>query len=226
MKEKEKHTKGAKEHTPQSQASAETGPQRTLELAQGQLDTLRKKAQERDELWDKYTRLYADYENSKKLWERQKQELLKFGNFRILKEFVSIIDEIEAALLVLKSESQEVAQGLNMIHKKIKEVLTREGLQPVDAVGKIFDPHLHEALLFEERDDLPDHSIIEVIQQGYRYEDKLLRPARVKVSLAPGEKEEEITQAQEQDEQQAQRQDEDLPQVQEGDEEAEAREEK
>ena len=150
-------------------------------------EELKKKAAERDETWEKYLRLYAEYDNSKKLWEKNKAELLKFGNFRILKEFVSVLDEIDAALLNLSDghEDKDHTQGLKMIYKKIKDILLKEGVRPIEAKGKRFDPHLHEALFFEEKDDLEEHTVIEVIQQGYTYEDKVLRPAKVKVSLKP-----------------------------------------
>ncbi|MFC1514985.1 nucleotide exchange factor GrpE, partial [Candidatus Omnitrophota bacterium] len=74
----------------------------------------------------------------------------------------------------------------------------KEGLQPIEANGKKFDPHLHEALFFEEKEALPEHTIIEVIQQGYTYEGKVLRPAKVKVSLKPRQKESERTENREQ----------------------------
>jgi molecular chaperone GrpE len=158
-------------------------------LAQKEYEELKSKAQEKDETWAKYLRLYAEYDNSKKLWEKNKVEILKFGNFRILKEFVSVLDEIDAALLNMHDEHKDKdhTQGLKMIYKKIKDVLLREGLKPIEAKNKPFDPHLHEALFFEEKEDLEEHTVIEVIQQGYSYEDKVLRPAKVKVSLKPKE---------------------------------------
>ena len=118
-------------------------------------------------------------------------ELLRFGNFRILKEFISVLDEIDAALLHIHDEHKDKdhTQGLKMIYKKIKDVLLKEGLKLIEAKDKRFDPHLHEALFFEEKEDLEEHTVIEVIQQGYSYEGKVFRPAKVKVSLKPKESE-------------------------------------
>jgi len=192
-----KTNKDSKDH--KEKPAEESGEDKLKEVVMSRKDyeELQRKGGEKDELWDKYLRLYADYDNSKKLWEKQRQELLKFGNFRILKEFVSIIDEIEAALANLKDHKPEFKEGLNMIYKKIREILSKEGLRPIETEGKIFDPHLHEALFFEERNDLPDHSIIEVIQKGYCYEDKVLRPAGVKVSIKKTENRERKTEEQE-----------------------------
>ena len=132
---------------------------------------------------DKYIRLYAEFENAKKLWEKQKIDCLKFGSFRILKDFATVLDDIEAATVTLNiEEHKEYAQGLDMVYSKIKGVLDREGLKEIEADGKVFDPHVHEALTFEENDELDEHTVVGVIQKGYMYEDKVLRPARVRVS--------------------------------------------
>lgn len=135
---------------------------------------------------DKYVRLYAEFANSKKMWEKQKIECLKFGSFNILKDFASILDDIEAATATLNVEKhKEYAEGLTMVYKKIKEVLEDHGLQEIETEGKPFDPHVHEALMFEENNDVDEHTVVGVIQKGYAIEGKILRPARVKVSKKP-----------------------------------------
>lgn len=182
-KDKKKEDSGKKASEEKGQSSAGNEKAKEITLSLKEYEELKKAAEEKDSFYDKYVRLYADYENSRRIWEKQKQELLKFGSFRILKDFAVVLDEIEAALSSLKNKSAEEVQGLKMIYTKIKDLLLKEGLNQVEAEGKIFDPHLHEALCFEERDDLEEHSVIEVIQQGYRYGDKLLRPAKVKVSV-------------------------------------------
>ena len=160
-------------------------PKGKVTLSAEEYDTLQTAASEKAATWDKYVRLCADYDNSRKMWDKQKTELIKFGNFRILQDFVSVVDEIEAALPVVTDTDTEHAKGLKMIYKKIKDTLIKEGLQVIEAKDKPFDPHKHEALTYEERDDLPEHFVVDVIQQGYIYGDKVLRPARVKVSVKP-----------------------------------------
>ncbi len=184
-KDKKEENSEKKVSEEKGQALAENEKSKEITLSLKEYEELKKAAGERDSFYDKYVRLYADYENSRRIWEKQKQELFKFGNFRILKDFAVVLDELEAALLSLKDKSAEEVKGLKMIYTKIKELLSKEGLNQIEAEKKIFDPHLHEALCFEERDDLEEHSVIEVIQQGYRYGDKLLRPAKVKVSIKP-----------------------------------------
>ena len=87
-------------------------------------------------------------------------------------------------------DKEKIQQGLEMIHSKFKNFLEKEGLKEIDTQGK-FNPHFHEALFFEERQDLEEHTIIEVIQKGYLYEDKVLRTAKVKVSVKPKKEETE-----------------------------------
>ena len=177
--------------------------QEKIVLSKKEHEELKEKANQKDEAGDKYLRLYAEYENSRKMWTKQRQELLKFGNFRILKEFIVILDEIEAALSNAKEHSPDFNKGFEMIYKKMKEILLKEGLKLIEAQGKQFDPHLHEALFFEERDDLPEYTILEVIQQGYQYEDKVLRPTKVKVSLKPRIKDNKEEKAESQEEAQS-----------------------
>jgi molecular chaperone GrpE len=160
-------------------------------ISRKEYEDIKAKAKEKEAIWDKYLRLYADSENARRMWDRQRGELLQFGNFRIMKEFTSVLDEIESALANLQKEDSEHTKGLNMIYKKIKDILLKEGVKVIETEGKLFDPNFHEALLFQERGDLPEHSIIEVIQQGYSYGDKVLRPAKVRVSVKPQAQEEE-----------------------------------
>jgi len=190
------------------QTASKEGKDAKITLSKKEYEELKQRAEEKDQLWDKFLRLHAEYQNSRKLWDKNKSDLLKFGNFRILKEFVTILDEIEAALVNLETHQDEKnhSEGLKMIYKKIKDVLIKEGLKDIQAQGKQFDPHLHEALFFEEREDLDEHTVIEVIQKGYCYEDKVLRPAKVKVSIRP--KETQDSKLKTQDEEEAQKEEE------------------
>ena len=185
MKKDEK-IKDKKEEAETQDKQLKEADSEKITVLKKEFQELEKKAKEKDALWDKYLRLYAEYENSKKAWQKQKEELLKFANFRILKEFVTFLDEIEAALDSLENilDKEKIQQGLEMIHSKFKNFLEKEGLKEIDVEGK-FNPHFHEALFFEERQDLEEHTIIEVIQKGYLYGDKVLRTAKVKVSVKP-----------------------------------------
>jgi len=151
-----------------------------------EFESLKKRAEATDAVNDKYLRLYADFENSKKMWEKQKAEYLKFGAFNIMKDFSSVLDDIEAANATLNKDAHpEYARGLEMVYTKIRNALSKNGLKEVEAMDKPFDPHMHEALMFTERADVDEHTVVGIIQKGYLYEDKLLRPARVTLSRKP-----------------------------------------
>jgi len=167
------------------EAAAEQTAQ-DVTLSAVEFEALKKRADATEAMNDKYLRLYADYENSKKMWDKQKAEYLKFGAFNIMKDFSSVLDDIEAANATLNKEAHpEYARGLEMVYTKITNALTKNGLKEVDAMNKPFDPHMHEALMFVERGDVDEHTVVGIIQKGYLYEDKLLRPARVTLSRKP-----------------------------------------
>lgn len=194
MKDKEKENEKVSKAEEKKQNKKEKKEKKEkVVLSRQEYEKLKSEAEEKQAIWNKYLRLYADMENARKMWEKQRAELLQFGNFRIMKEFTSVLDEIEAALVNLQKEDTKHTRGLNMIYKKIKDILLKEEVKVIEAKDKDFDPNFHEALFFEEREDLPEHTVIDVIQQGYSYGNKVLRPAKVKVSVKPQKKEEDKT---------------------------------
>lgn len=194
MKDKEKENEKVSKAEEKKQNKKEKKEKKEkVVLSRQEYEKLKSEAEEKQAIWNKYLRLYADMENARKMWEKQRAELLQFGNFRIMKEFTSVLDEIEAALVNLQKEDTKHTRGLNMIYKKIKDILLKEEVKVIEAKDKDFDPNFHEALFFEEREDLPEHTVIDVIQQVYSYGNKVLRPAKVKVSVKPQKKEEDKT---------------------------------
>ncbi len=178
-KEKEQIT-GQKKEAHQNQKES-----KEISLDEEEYQELKKEAEEKKKVWEKYVRLYAEYENAKKLWQKQKEELLKFSNFRLLKELVSLYDEIKMAFASLVNIDTEHRKGIEMIEKRMQNILEKENVEPIEAKGKRFDPFQHEVMGFEERDDCEENVVLEVLQEGYVYEGKILRPAKVKVSRRP-----------------------------------------
>ncbi len=187
--EKQSKNNSPAHHEQPGKKDREVASEDTIILSLPEYEALKKEAEKAAENWDKYLRLYSEFENSRKMWERQKQELLKFGNFRILKECIGILDELEAALQSLRGVDDHHAHGLEMIYNKMKEMVKNEGVSEIKSLGEIFDPHVHEAIMIEENPEAPENSISNVIQRGYLYEDKVLRSAKVKISRKPKSKE-------------------------------------
>ena len=134
---------------------------------------------------DKHLRLAAEFENFKKRTTRERSESLKFANERILKDFLSVVDNLDRALHHAKegSEGESLVQGVELVHKQCLELLTRFNVTSVDGVGAQFDPVVHQAVSQVETDEHPENTVADEFQKGYRFHDRLLRPALVTVAI-------------------------------------------
>lgn len=148
---------------------------------------------ELQEINDKYVRLYADFENYKKRINKDKEELVRFGNESLIFELLPVIDNLEMAL---KHSSQDqntgIAQGVEITLKELKRVLEKFGVSPIDAAGKPFDPSVHHAMTQFERDDIDEKTVVEEFRKGYMLWYKVLRPSLVAVSRKPSDGQEKI----------------------------------
>jgi len=134
---------------------------------------------------DKLLRNQADLENIRKRLEREKQDFLKFANEGLVLDLLNVLDDLERTVTLAESTKQDFdafLKGVEMILAHLYEMLKVHGVKPVEAEGKIFDPNFHEALMQVEDKDLPDHTIVEVLQKGYLIHERVLRTAKVKVS--------------------------------------------
>lgn len=135
------------------------------------------------EINDKYLRLYAEFENYKKRVSKEKEEILKYGNETLLYELLSVIDNLEMALKHSSNGSVEgVVEGVKITLRELQRTFERFGVTPIEAIGKPFDPSVHEAMELIERDDVEEKTVIEEFRKGYMFKDRLLRPSLVVVS--------------------------------------------
>ncbi len=133
------------------------------------------------ELTDTLKRVQADYENYRKRVDKQQEELAKFAALQAMSALLPIIDDLELALKNAHNKDDGFYKGIELIYAKLTGMLTSEGIEPLDALGKRFDPALHEALLTEESDKEPG-TVIEELQKGYVAGDRVVRTAKVKVA--------------------------------------------
>ena len=131
----------------------------------------------------------ADFENLKRRTEREKSEFFRFALVDVFSELLDVLDNFERALRHLANgdaaTGSDVHLGIEMISRQLGEVLRRNGLEEVAALGLSFDPNVHEAVVREETRDAEPGTILEVLQKGYLLNDRLLRPAKVKVAAPP-----------------------------------------
>ncbi len=138
---------------------------------------------ENQELRDRYLRMRADFENFRKRMEREKAEYYRYALAGILRELLPVVDNFERALSSSEGGGEEFIRGIELIYKQLMDVLKKEGLQRIEAEGQLFDPNIHEAVAREENGEIPAHTITDVLQPGYVLQDRLLRPAMVRVAV-------------------------------------------
>jgi molecular chaperone GrpE len=140
-----------------------------------------------DRFRDLALRSQADFENYKKRSAREKEEAIKYANSSLLERLVGIIDNFELGLAAAKEQAADspIYSGMVLVQKQLNDLLAENGLQPIEAEGKTFDPNLHEAIAHERSDQIPEGIVLCQARRGYRFKDRLLRPSRVVVSSGP-----------------------------------------
>jgi molecular chaperone GrpE len=137
-----------------------------------------------DRFRDLALRSQADFENYKKRSAREKDDAIKYANRSLLERLLPIADNFELGLAAARGEGKTspIFSGMSLVLKQLNDFLVDNGLQAIDAIGQKFDPTLHEAIAHEPSEEVPEGSIIRQTRRGYRYKDRLLRPASVVVS--------------------------------------------
>lgn len=143
---------------------------------------------EKDQLKDRLLRLQAEFENSRKRESKERSDFRDYAVANAVEQFLPVLDNFQLALKSTGS-AEQLRTGVELIVKQMEEALRGLSVQPVETVGAIFDPRVHEALEMVERSDVPDHQVIEEVRRGYRIRERLLRPALVRVANNPQVKE-------------------------------------
>ena len=137
-----------------------------------------------DRFRDLALRSQADFDNFKKRAAREKEEAMKYANSSLLERLIAIVDNFELGLSAAREEGGKspIFSGMSMVLKQLTDFLAENGLQPIDAEGKKFDPNLHEAIAHEPSAEVAEGIVIRQTRRGYRLKDRLLRPSSVVVS--------------------------------------------
>lgn len=142
--------------------------------------------EERDQLRDRLLRTSAEFDNYRKRVERDRREMADRAAESLLVDLLPLVDDLERALAADASgdAAEGYRRGVELIHKQMLDLLARRGVKPMEALGADFDPHLHQAVASEPADGHRDGEVIAVLRKGYLLNDRLLRPAMVKVAQA------------------------------------------
>ncbi|MBE9520324.1 MAG: nucleotide exchange factor GrpE [Proteobacteria bacterium] len=160
--------------------ASEQGEERDISA---ELEEARQKLLESEE---KVLRLAAEFENTKKRLQREREISLKYAEENILKELLPGIDNIERAMEQAQDSSsvESLLEGIELTHNGLLATLEKFGVKPIESIGEPFDPNIHEAVAMEETGEMEPNLVLKEFQKGYLYKDRLLRAAKVIVSKA------------------------------------------
>ena len=182
-KEKEPIQETTSEQDESSGAESETVtiPLKDYAAQLEELDDMRQKV---DEFSDGWQRERAEFANYRKRIERDREAERQNSKIDVIKKYLTVNDDFERAMKNIPQENVQAAwlEGLQLINQKLKNLLEGEGITPIPAENKAFDPVLHEAISHEDNPDFESGQIIEVVQKGYTIGDRVIRPALVRVA--------------------------------------------
>ncbi len=162
----------------------------TKKELESQLRTLKEELKGKEsrveELLHRLAYLQAEVENLRKSNEREKREFSRYANAAFLKRLLPVVDELELALTSMKDRDDDFVNGVRMVYDNLMKALEAEGLEEIGAMEGMFDPYLHEAVGYVEGKE-KEGRVMEVLQKGYRLQDRILRPSQVLVSRGGGE---------------------------------------
>ena len=170
------------------QADQETANPPVGEAASEEQDRVRAERDsfklERDELKDLLIRRQAEFDNYRKRSEKERADYLQYAAMDVIRDLIPVLDDFERALKV-EAPNSDYAKGVEMIYNRMFEAMKKLGLEPIEAAGKMFDPHVHQAIERVETADAADNTVLGEFQRGYAFKGRLLRPAMVKVAVKP-----------------------------------------
>tara|TARA_B110001450_G_scaffold219314_1_gene214206 strand:+ start:281 stop:904 length:624 start_codon:yes stop_codon:yes gene_type:complete len=142
------------------------------------------------ELEDKVTRTFAEMENQRRRFEKEREDAFNYGGYAFAKETLNLIDNLERSKLILENDEvlknsealKKTLEHFDIINKDMVSILSKNGITPIDSIGKKLDPNLHQAMMEIDDDQKEPGTIVQVIQKGFMMKDRLLRPSLVGVS--------------------------------------------
>ena len=173
-----------KEETEPSAIEEGIGPEDELEALGKQLEEAQAQAAEYLDGWQ---RAQAEFSNYKKRQEAERGQMMTLANMTTLRKILPVIDDFERALATLPHDLSQLTwcEGVLLIKAKLDAILESEGVKPIETKGQTFDPVYHEAVTYEEAESYEEGQIIGEVQRGYMLDERVLRPALVRVAKAP-----------------------------------------
>ncbi len=163
------------------------------------------------ELEDRLARAYAEIENQRRRFEKEKDDAFDYGGFSLAKETLNLIDNLERSRFALENDEKlknsetlkKTVDHLNIIQKDMISILKKNNIEEIKSIDKKLDPNLHQAMMEVEDDNKEPGTIVQEIQKGFMMKDRLLRPSLVAVSKKPNKKDENLKQNEKSEENQS-----------------------
>jgi molecular chaperone GrpE len=178
---KQENTQEQQEAPEEEQPKAEQAQNDELAAAKAKIAELEAKIKEME---NRYLRLYADFENFRRRTRQEMEAAEKYRAQSLVSDLLPALDNFERALKIETENEQakSILQGMEMVYRSVLDALKKEGVEAIEAVGKPFDPHLHQAVMQVEDSNYEPNTVVEEFQKGYKLKDRVIRPAMVKVS--------------------------------------------
>jgi molecular chaperone GrpE len=159
--------------------------QSAIEIEKQNLDEkLKLVEKELEDYKDRFLRKAAEFENYKRRAENDQLNLLKYAAESLIIKLLPVIDDFERSLTHMKDvkEVESIKDGIKLVYEKLMKMLDEQGIKPIEAVGKPFDVHYHEAIMQRKADDVEPHTVVDEFEKGYMYKDRVIRHTKVAVS--------------------------------------------
>ena len=189
-----------KQETAENETSNEDVKEEVAENSEEQDNTAKEISPEEKikELEDKLIRTFAEMENQRRRFEKEKEDAFEYGGYAFAKEALNLIDNLERSKLVLQSDGalkdsealKKTLEHLDIINKDLISIFTKNNIKPIDSINKKLDPNFHQAMMEIEDDTKEPGTIVQEIQKGFMIKDRLLRPSLVAVSKKTEKKDE------------------------------------
>ena len=189
-----------KQETAENETSNEEVKEEVAESSEEQDNTAQEISPEEKikELEDKVIRTFAEMENQRRRFEKEKEDAFEYGGYAFAKEALNLIDNLERSKLVLQSDEvlkdtealKKTLEHLDIINKDLISIFTKNNIKPIDSINKKLDPNFHQAMMEVEDDSKEPGTIVQEIQKGFMIKDRLLRPSLVAVSKKTEKKDE------------------------------------
>ena len=169
---------GSEEEAPEEAAAADAAMQEEIEALKGQVDGLNKDLQEKK---DRLLRLQADFDNFRRRSAKEREEISAVVTQNFCKDMLPLLDNFERAMAAETKDVEAFQKGVEMIFTQFQEVLKKNGLEQIEAVGQKFDPNFHQAVMRVEDPEKEDDTVAQELQKGYMVKGRVIRPSMVQV---------------------------------------------